>query len=325
MSSLLKFKDVLNGNYSVVKVDGKLLELKSEDEVAVMSAVEVEEKCSNSPSVSLLSDIVRRFDDYFSRLEVLRLKQGAPEPKELKAIRPFLLANEAVSKPNPKMKMNKKGKSNGKKVGKSSKTGSKNRGFMILKDSIDRIYTQSNPAPAPMLRSGDNLPYRISQFLVASTLFSTSTSINTFGSANFILNNLDNIASFQNLFDQYRISEIEVWLEPNGEFVNSGGFLYTLVDYDDSTVLTSLTSTADFPNVLVSNSTDGHYHRFTPHVAVAAYSGTFTSFTNVAAPWIDTSSPSVQHYGIKAACSVTASSIGIVIRSRYHIEFRNVR
>jgi len=34
-------------------------------------------------------------------------------------------------------------------------------------------------------------------------------------------------------------------------------------------------------------------------MAVAAFSGAFTSYSNVPAGWIDSASPGVQHYGLK--------------------------
>jgi len=72
-------------------------------------------------------------------------------------------------------------------------------------------------------------------------------------------------------------------------------------------------------------STDSHYRKFIPHVAVASYSGTFTSFTNEVAPWIDIASPSVQHYGLKTACTPTTAVVQYTARARLSVSFRNVR
>jgi len=255
-----------------------------------------------------------RFADYFSLLEVLETKRGAVETHESKQVRPFLLSNEvSLSKPTSKMKGNKKGKGKGK---------GKTKG-----GEISKVYTFSNPPPANMNYVRANKPYNFSQQFSETTVFTSSATLATFSATSFNFNQLDNATAFQTLFDQYIIDEIEVWIEPLTTSTNggAGGYLYSVIDYDDGNVLSNVAAAADYTNVMVSASTEGHYRRFKPHIAVAAYSGAFTSFTNEPSQWIDMSSPSVQHYGVKTACSTTTAAIIFTLRARYHFRVRNVR
>jgi len=184
----------------------------------------------------------------------------------------------------------------------------------------------SGPKPASRLpQRVNNVPYRIVQTYDAGSLLTTSTTTPTFASANFQLNNVDQVTSFQNLFDQYRIDFIELWITPQFASNDTLSEYSSVIDFDDSGLLTSYAQASDFSNVVESSLSQGHYRRFKPHVAEAAYSGAFSSFANAVSPWLDCASPSVQHYGLKTAFKATAvaSSVNMVVR--YHISFRNIR
>jgi hypothetical protein len=122
---------------------------------------------------------------------------------------------------------------------------------------------------------------------------------------------MGNISALQALFDQYRIVGVEVLIVPQSNFVAAAatataGMMHSVVDYDDATPLANEQNALDYQNCLTSSASDGHFRKFVPHAAVAAYSGAFTSFTNVESPWIDAAYPSVQHYGLKVV-NTTAS------------------
>jgi len=298
--SSLKIGDLLS-KYNIVSIDGDDIKLES------------------TPTVKLSLGIPEsRFKDYFDEVEKYCVKNNANirslvEPAELKRLRPFLLSGEAVvSKSGSKGNKGKKGKSKGK----NSK-------------SIAKIFTASNPLPAANRFISDNKPYRISQELNAGTIISTSTTIPTFGATSFSVNSLDQISQLAAVFDQYRIDEIECWCIPNQLGLNAGGagLLYSVVDYDDSSNLSTIGQAEDYTNCLCSPSNEGHYRRFVPHAAVAMYSGSFTSYGNVASPWIDTASTNVQHYGLKMACTAITGGTAetIALQVRYHLSFRNVR
>lgn len=144
---------------------------------------------------------------------------------------------------------------------------------------------------------------------VDNTFITSSSTVPTFGAFNINLSNLANSAIYTACFDQYKIEEVEVWIEPSAGAANiptNVGLLCTSIDLDDSTAPTSFSTLESSQTALVTNAMAGHYHKFCPHMAVAVYSGAFTSFANAPADWIDCGSPSVQHYGIKGAITDTS-------------------
>jgi hypothetical protein len=159
----------------------------------------------------------------------------------------------------------------------------------------------------------------------------TSTSLNSFLSYTVSLGAIDQSSSLATLFDQYRIVAVELWLMPRAAATSTsgssalGGILSTVIDLDDATNLTQLNQAGDYSSCVTTENSVGHYRRWVPHAAIAAYSGAFSSFANVASPWLDTSYPSVTHYGVKIAASVTSAVLTYDINVRLQLEFRSVR
>jgi len=176
------------------------------------------------------------------------------------------------------------------------------------------------------VRPQDNRIHSFIQQLDLGTILTTSNVGSVTAAQSFTLSQVPNNTAYVALFDQYRIREIEFWAYP-AQSNNGGhtGTLYSAVDYDNAPALTPSTI-SQYSNVCMSPlTTMGHYHRFRPHVAVAAYSGAFTSFANQAAQWIDCSSATVQHYGIGLVSSTTTdNNIVIAGMVRFHLEFRNI-
>lgn len=247
-----------------------------------------------------------RFPEYHERLAKLEAIPGLVEPLALKAIRPFLLANEVM-------------KSSSGKSGKGKNKGGK---------ETCKTYTFSQTVPASSKILPANKVYSICSETINPTALTTSTTVPTFYSRAFQVSDLDLITSLVSVFDQYRIDAVEVWFECSTSLATSNGAqdLYTVIDYDDANNLTSLNTALDYGNVMVSPHGEHHYRKFHPHVAVAAYSGTFTSFLNSPAQWIDAASANVQHFGFKVAAGVTTSAtISYNLRIRYWTSWRNVR
>jgi hypothetical protein len=171
--------------------------------------------------------------------------------------------------------------------------------------------------------------YKVSQSLVLANAVVTSVALATFATFSFTLSVLDQVSSLVAVFDQYRIDEIEFWLFPhlssNNAASGNPGLLATVVDYDDTNALTTFAQALDYTNCVTSSGLMGHYRRFRPHVATAAYSGAFTSFANEERKWLDAASPGIIHYGIKTASATTSSVETYDAIVRYHVSFRNVR
>jgi len=158
--------------------------------------------------------------------------------------------------------------------------------------------------------------------------FNTSTTVPTFLGQPFSLSsNVQNATAYTALFDEYKIDEIEVWINPNPLTTLAAstqrGLYSSAVDYDDANTPGTISTVSDKQNSLTTAVTENHYHKFVPRFAYGTYSGTFTSFGSTTG-WIDCASPSVQHYGLKIASSATAGGIQFVsLTVRLTVSFRS--
>lgn len=160
----------------------------------------------------------------------------------------------------------------------------------------------------------------------------TSTQLaDVVASYSFQINNLPNNTEFLSLFDQYRIVKVQMRFIPYQTVANptaSKSILVTVADYDDSSNLTSLGDAYQYPTCRITNALGEHIWTIKPRIAKAAYgSGVFTSYANDAAQWIDSASPTVSHYGIKAYLTADQGSVrnSWKVIYKYWIECRHPR
>jgi hypothetical protein len=134
-------------------------------------------------------------------------------------------------------------------------------------------------------------------------------------------------------WDQYRIDAIRFVVQPQnnaiGLVTNSTTALtplYCVIDYDDVTNLTSAAAAQSYSNCISLAPGESMERTFQPRIAVAAYSGAFTSYANMAPQWIDAASTGVNHYGVKVfipgvtAAQTLLQSWDVVVE--YFISFR---
>jgi hypothetical protein len=186
---------------------------------------------------------------------------------------------------------------------------------------------QLRPIPAvpdvPRLRIKRDKVYTFAQ-TIAKTAFTTSLSLESDQSLVFALSDLANAADFDSIFDCYRIIQITVqWipLTPN----SVAGVFYTAIDYDDGNT-PSISALQQYDTMQVVPLNQFHERTFKPRMAVGAYSGSFTSYAQLHDQWIDCASPSVQHYGLKAASPIAATATSTMTPvCTYIIQFKNVR
>jgi len=191
------------------------------------------------------------------------------------------------------------------------------------------------PAGATRLMSGpefvrvrDNTVHEFIQFIPASFI-SSSNVTSSFAGFNYTLSQLDQAATWTAVFDQYQIARLEVRLIPrvdsNTTATTGFGLVYSAIDYDDSTTPPSIASIEQRENCNVEPALREQSVVFTPHAALAAYSGVFTSFANVKDMWIDSGSATVQHYGFKTGwTSTSVNNQTIDVITRMVVRFRNV-
>jgi len=165
---------------------------------------------------------------------------------------------------------------------------------------------------------------------LANTTITCQPTANTYASYNFQLNSANVGAGF---FDQYKILAIRAVFAPQnnaiGLVTNSSttlSTLYVVIDYDDSTNLGSIAAAEAYSNCIALQPGESCERLFKPRMALAAYSGAFSSYANMSDQWIDSASGTVQHYGIKVVASgVTAAQTLLQswnVSFEYFIQFR---
>jgi len=230
-------------------------------------------------------------------------------PKAARALLPYVLSGDVMGN-----------KKRGKRGGKRGKA---------VKGIDGKTWNTTADAP-PFVRSipPNNHVFTVQQLVEVGTVMTTSTSVPTFGVYYFVLSSLPQQATVTALFDQYRVDKLEAWVTPISQLGNDGtnSRWSSVIDLDDETLLTTYNGALEYETCTTTQICDAHYRTWVPGVAIASYSGAFTSYANVIAPWIDCGSTSVRHYGLKFAAEVASTAAhGITMLLRAHVSFRNVR
>lgn len=168
---------------------------------------------------------------------------------------------------------------------------------------------------------------RVFNFVESTTqesAFSSSTSIPVGVGAYITLGGLPNATTYAALFDQYRITQVEIWAMPTGSVAPEESALFkSVVDYDNTTTTATTSFFDSYSNTHTTTLLNGHYRRFSPHIAMAAYGGAFTSYANKSMQWIDCASTAVQHYGVKYYIDTTTAVVPVDLIWRVWIQFKN--
>lgn len=164
---------------------------------------------------------------------------------------------------------------------------------------------------------------------ITGPIVSASNTVPTFGSFRITLDTLPNYSEFTTLFDAYRILQTTVTFFPTSS-MSSGALnsiLYTVIDYDDDNVPTSVAELAQYPSLQTSVPGAIVERTFNPVAAQPAYSGTFSSYARMSRrTFVDANSPGVIYYGLK--WGLTTNSVAIQLYSvtlRVIVQCRNVR
>lgn len=167
--------------------------------------------------------------------------------------------------------------------------------------------------------------YPVNMTYSVSSVFTTSTVATVLLGYSFALSSFADYTAYVALFDQYRIDMLEIYITPQSSqstVISNTGELVTAIDLDDASTPSSYNSVAAHQSSLMTSNTEGHYHKWIPHMAIAVYSGAFTSFANAPAGWLDCGSPNVQHYGLKFASTTTSVAMVLDMVVRARISFR---
>jgi len=135
----------------------------------------------------------------------------------------------------------------------------------------------------------------------ASSVIQQGTSLDTSVSYSFNLSNFPGYNDFVSTFDEYRLHALSVCISPNYTNFPANALnprLWTVIDYDDAATVSRASAEA-YDTCVISPPGCGVIRVIKPRIAMAAYTGTFTGYVNMAEQWIDLNSTSVQHYGLK--------------------------
>jgi len=193
-------------------------------------------------------------------------------------------------------------------------------------NGLSRVTNRVNTGPV----------HSFTQKVFQSTYSITSVvTVDTSVSFSFVLTDLAaNVTSLSNLYDQYRIRRVRVFIDamtnispPVAAAGNPVSLLLVAVDFDDAAAITKA-QILGYENVQVVVPGSSIQLDLVPRIAVAAYSGTFTSYSNQTS-WIDCSSQTVQHYGVKVVATAALGTATVfptwAIHFEYLVDFRNVR
>jgi len=211
---------------------------------------------------------------------------------------------------------------------KARKTGKKRKYSEMRTVSDQMISVGSGALTAQKVFNVSDPVFNCTQSYYVASAVSTSTTVNQFFAFYTIFSYFDQYASWQAVFDQYRINLLEytfIPLSSNGYSTANAGVTVVVVDHDDATVLSTINGAMDYPMQQTVRSTDPFRVTFKPHVAEAAYTGAFTGYANTVSPWLDIASANVQHYGVKTASVPTTAVLTYDLFVRANLSFKSVR
>jgi len=154
----------------------------------------------------------------------------------------------------------------------------------------------------------------------------TSAAVSTFGSVVIALNQLTKQTSYAAVFDAYRFKQVTVRFVPLTPPSAGNSPLLTVVDYDDSTALTTTSQLRAYDNLYEVPFGSYCERTFAPKYAVGTYSGAvFTSFSQNDG-WCDIASNTIQWYGLKYGIDTTTlAQTAWSIEVDVIVQFRSIR
>jgi hypothetical protein len=156
----------------------------------------------------------------------------------------------------------------------------------------------------------------------------------------FALADLVQSSSFTAIYDQYRIDAVSIHCIPLWNMVdghnatnpnNNDPICFIVLDYDDSTALSSEAQALEYDNVQAMMPYAGAVIKVKPKITPATYaSGAFDGYiVEDEGEWLDAASTTIQHYGVKGwlnpLTTASTTNLGWYIYAQYEVSFANVR
>ena len=163
-----------------------------------------------------------------------------------------------------------------------------------------------------------------------------------------MLSDIPSYLEFTALFDAYRINKVVLKITPfctssttQSTAANLGQvscLLHSVVDRDDATLPTAsstgINELREYPAMkttnMYANGGRAIKIKYVPRIAMAAYSGAFTSYARSKAnQWLDCNSTTIQNYGIKGVFETigngTIQNMYFQIEAKYYLSFKEFR
>lgn len=154
----------------------------------------------------------------------------------------------------------------------------------------------------------------------------------TYAGYNFSLSDLPNYTEFTALYDMYKINRVKISFLPQQTISNSLSTVsnaaayarfFSVIDTNDATAPTSIDQLREYESCKYTTIHRRHKRYFKPRITD---SGNVYTPGN---PWIATSSPNVNYFGLKVAAeaidSTVSTTMDYTIECKYYLSFRNVK
>jgi len=155
----------------------------------------------------------------------------------------------------------------------------------------------------------------------------------------FALADLAQKASWEAIFDQYRIDDVKVHVIPVYNVVDAHSSAspnngcppsVIVLDYDDSTSLATFAAGLEYDNAQIITPYQGCVINVKPKITPAVYAGgVFTGYEVKESDWIDVASDTVVHYGVKMfinpLTNLSTETLGWYVYAAYTVSFKNTR
>jgi hypothetical protein len=201
-------------------------------------------------------------------------------------------------------------------------------------DSVS--YTTHNPKIPAKINHGVHSFVRKANF--GQILSSNSAPV--FGAYAFKLSDFPNYTEFSALYDQFRITSVDVQflhLTTAITNTNSAGSIViacprflSVLDYDGATAPASLDELRQYNNCIAVNADTSYIRSFIPASLSIEYIGVTNGYSPQFGKWHDVAYSTIPHYGLRYALDNTAiagpnASFGYNVEVTMHLEFRNSR
>jgi hypothetical protein len=165
--------------------------------------------------------------------------------------------------------------------------------------------------------------------LAASTLADVTQGLS------FALSGVNGAGTLASAFDFYRIDAVRVTVRPNNNAVQVVDPsvtklvpLYWVIDYNDTTALTSAAVALEYDNCMVLNPGESATRTFQPRYSMVVRSASGTDYVNHVGDWINSSSDDVLHFGSKIFIPQVNAAQAVLqtwtVQLEYYLTFRQV-